>query len=370
MKIKIIYIVSTLGRSGPTNQLFNLIKNLDFNIFYPKIITLSPEPKDSMKKLFEGLGVEIETLGLGRIEGLFKSKKKIEKIVDEFNPHIIHSQGLRPDIITANYLTNYKRVNTLRNFPYDDYIMKYGKFKGKLMAYNHIKAIKKIPINIACSKSLSKMFKERVGLNIDFIQNGVNRDHFRVANNSKILIREKLNLNKQGKYFITVGSLIERKDPLTIIKAFKEVNKAYLIVIGDGPLMSKCKDISSDNVIFIGQTNNVRDYLLASDYFISSSLSEGLPNTVLEAMSCGLPVILSDIDQHREIFEEDTNSGVFFNCKNVNQLIEKICEIETKDYKFMSKRCINLIDNYFDAKIMSKKYQELYKNMVNKNVKI
>lgn len=365
MKIKIIYIVSTLGRSGPTNQLYNIIKNLDINTFYPKILTLSPEPKDTMKKLFEDLGVEIETLGLGRIEGLFRIKKRVKKIVDEFNPHIIHTQGLRPDIIAANYLINYKRVNTLRNFPYDDYVMKFGKYKGSLMAYSHIKAIKKIPINIACSKSLSRMFKERIGLNIDFIQNGVNRDYFRADNNSKTLLREKLNLNKEGKYFITVGSLIERKDPLTIIKAFKEIQKAFLIVIGDGPLMSKCKEISSDNVIFIGQTNKVRDYLCASDYFISSSLSEGLPNTVLEAMSCGLPVILSDIEQHREILENDTSAGLFFNCRNVNQLIEKIEEIETKNYKLMRQRCINLIDNYFNAKIMSKKYQELYKSMVN-----
>ena len=65
---------------------------------------------------------------------------------------------------------------------------------------------------------------------------------------------------------------------------------------------------------------HVQEYLGASNYFISASLAEGLPNSVLEAMACGLPCILSNIPPHVEIHEMNKDSSLMFDIKDVKGL--------------------------------------------------
>ena len=81
--------------------------------------------------------------------------------------------------------------------------------------------------------------------------------------------------------------------------------KAVLLFAGDGPLARACKGLAGGDprIHFLGQISNVQDYLQVADVFVSAALSEGLPNTVLEAMASGLPTVLSDIPAHREILD-------------------------------------------------------------------
>ncbi len=136
-------------------------------------------------------------------------------------------------------------------------------------------------------------------------------------------MKEKLDISAKS-IFISVGHLASGKDPLTIIKAFKRF-------LGDGELKENClNEIGNNtNIKLVGRVDNVHEYLGASDYFISA---EGLPNTVLEAMACGLPCVLSNIPPHEEI---NKNSSILFETKNTEELTSKIKEITTKDYELM-----------------------------------
>ena len=96
------------------------------------------------------------------------------------------------------------------------------------------------------------------------------------------------------------------------------------------------------------------------DYFISASKSEGLPNTVLEALAVGVPVCLSDIDQHIEIIGKYPFSGELFRTNCVNDLRIKIDRLLINDYNKMSNSAIDLVNKKFNYKDMSKKYQDLY----------
>ncbi len=81
---KILYLVSTLQKVGPVNQLSYIIKYLDKTKFEPIILTLSPEPQKSMKEYFlNELDIRVETIGLSKIKGLFFSLNKIENFILE-----------------------------------------------------------------------------------------------------------------------------------------------------------------------------------------------------------------------------------------------------------------------------------------------
>lgn len=362
--IRVAYIVSTLKRSGPTNQLSYIIKYLDKSKFQPIIITLSPEPEDSLLNYFDELGIECISLNLSRIKGIFKGKSELLKILKEKKIDLIHTQGIRADILSSKHLKGYKRISTLRNYPYNDYPMKFGKVKGWLMAINHIEATRKIKNSIACSESIAKIYNEKHSLDISYIQNGVDQTKF-YRDDNKLELRKKLNLPLDKKIYVSVGSLIPRKDPITIIRAFNNMEdneNRKLVFLGNGFLKDNClNEIGKNkNIKLLGNVTNVNEYLQAADYLVSSSKAEGLPNTVIEAMACGLPCILSDIQPHREILNFDCTAGRIFELGNNKDLIEKIDEIENKNYKFISDNSVKLIENNLNAKLMSEKYQKIY----------
>jgi glycosyltransferase involved in cell wall biosynthesis len=360
---KILYIVSTLKRSGPSNQLYNIIRYLDRSKFEPYLITLSPEQKDSRWSDYESLGIQIYSLKMSRLKGFILAKKQIQFLLVKIKPDIIHTQGFRADTLNVKFMNHYVSICTARNYPYYDYTAKYGKIRGNIMAYRHISVLKKL-IVIACSMTIQTQLK-RENITSAVVQNGVDISiYYKIDNKKKYDIRKRLGIIEDAFVFVSVGSIIMRKDMQTIIDAFNDarhMRKVQLILLGDGDQLEYLQSQNKNNLIlFLGNVNNVIEYLQSADVFISSSLAEGLPNTVLEAMSCGLPCLLSDIPSHREI---DKESEWIFQCKDSMRLALLMEEIEKKDIHYLGNLGSQVRKNIelnFSSLKMSELYQDIY----------
>ena len=367
--IKILYLVSTLEKTGPTKQLSYIIKYLDRRNYHPVILTLSPEPSNSFWHFFSNsINVELHSLNLSRLNGLFFAKRMVKEFILENNICIVHSQGIRADNIMSSIGKDvcYK-VMTLRNYPYFDYCINYGKLFGFIMADRHISYLKKADKSFVVSKSVSELIRKKTGCLFDYIRNGIDVDIFNRNIYDKNILRKKFGIPEKVKVFISVGNLSYGKDPLTIIRAFNELDscKYTLIILGDGVLKNECqKAIKNKNRKLIGKVDNVLDYLMASDFFITASLSEGMPNSVMEAMLCGLPCVLSDILPHIEINEINKKSSVLFGVGNHLSLLKSINKILDNDYSIMSEAAQDIVYHYLNAKYMSQKYQDTYSDLL------
>ncbi|MDQ2109557.1 MULTISPECIES: glycosyltransferase [unclassified Vibrio] len=357
---KILYIVSTLKRSGPTNQLFNLIKNLDRSVFEPSVATLSPEPEDSRWNDYEKLGINLYSLNLSRLGGILFAKPKLRNIIDEIKPDIIHTQGIRADSLLSSFSLNIPWLMTSRNYPVDDYPTKFGKLKGSIMVKQHLLAMERCENLVACSKTIQKKLNDH-GLKCFAIQNGVSSLEV-----NKLDVDLYSNLSRP--IFVSVGSLIPRKNMELLISVFSKLpndTRGSLVILGDGPLMDSLKAKNVNGVHLLGNVNNVPDYLAGADYFLSSSLSEGLPNTVLEALSAGLPVILSNIESHLEIACESSSACKTFTLNygeaSLAKLMGQVNELFDEHSVIEAKRIANEV---FSAKSMSQKYQDFYKTLL------
>ena len=360
-KIKILYLVSTLKKCGPINILYGIIKGLDHELFDISILSLSSEKKLSMKIQFENLGCRLINLNNSRLKGALKNKETVNKILSSNQIDIVHSHGLRADMINA-HLKSVCRFTTMHNFPEEDYVLQYGKIKGSIMANKHTKAIARIEHRIACSIYISEKFSRIYNLKSSCIKNGIVTGLFQNNLNHSITdLRKALDLPLNKKIFLVSGSLIKRKEPETILKAFDRFNDddAILMLIGGGKLENKLKSkYKSKRIIFKGVVSNVSDYLHACDYFISASSSEGLPNSVMEAMYAGLPVVLSDIDSHREIV--GPSYPFLFKPSSISGLKEKLSLIAKLDNTSLIKSNSVLIKSNFNAENMAKQYQKKY----------
>ncbi|GHT61932.1 glycosyl transferase [Bacteroidia bacterium] len=310
-----------------------------------------------MWKDFEQLGIEMQSLNLSRI-GLLLAKKKIKNLIKKIQPNIIHTQNIRADNLVASLQMNIPWILTLRGYPFEEFVMNYGVVLGNIMAKVHVKAIRKCKNVVACSKMLAERFKD---LNIDVfpIQNGV-------------IIQNAMNTVDNTIYtkpiFITTGGLL-RKNVAFVIEAFisyidNHNGNGSLIVLGNEHDLCK-KYADNKNVYFCGKVDNIRDFYNISDFYISAALSEGLPNAVLEALSCGVPVLLSDIFSHKEINNEFLDASRIFTLDNErNELIELLNNHRNLFPANVKSIAKEITRKNFSDKAVSIKYQNFYKEML------
>lgn len=368
-----MYVISTLQKAGPTNQLLYLLKFLDKKIFDPIIVTLSPEPSDSSYKRFKELGIKVESLNLSRLKGIFLTEVRLNNLVNKYKPSIIQTHGLRADRVKIQY--KIPKIITLRTA--SPKVARPLRIKPGFIGISlasflhryHLSYVKKCGLVVVCSKSLSDDLYNLYNVKSRYIQNGVDTDKFHpVSKEIKKKVRNELALPIDEKVYISVGSLIPNKNTGEFIDLFKRWDyliNSTLIVLGKGMEHHKYEQSlnNCENVRILGEIQDVEKYLQASDYFVSASKGEGLSNAVLEAMSSGLPCILSNIKSHQEILTSTKQLGVLFN--DDNDLREKITKLNRVNYVNISNNCRFHIQQNFSAHKMSLDYQELYKEILN-----
>jgi len=351
----ILYVVPSLRECGPINQLFEIVKYLDKDA---TIVSLSPEPESSVCQEFENLGVSITVLG--RASNPFYTLRKFKQAVSKYDPSLVHSHGFRPDFLTALAVQNRTTVSTVHNTPHRDYPLEYGRI-GYLIAVFHHAIQYGIDCTVACSNSVQSATpgSDRV------IQNGIDHNLYKSATKNCRDIRSDLGLKEDTTMYISVGRLIERKDPLTLIRGFIESrlsDESVLVLVGDGPLREKCEQESarSNQVHVKGYVESVLPYLQAADFFVSASVAEGLPLSVLEAMGCGLPVYLSDISPHQEILLTAEDGGRIFQKNSPVSFADVLsdpCNPDASDAR-------RAIESHFNSKRMAEDYSLLYDRLL------
>jgi glycosyltransferase involved in cell wall biosynthesis len=366
-----VYLASTLRRAGPTSQLLNIVRYLDPRQFDPVVVTLSPEPAASMLESFSELGVEVKSQSMSRLRAVFHRgwRRDIERLVgarlDDLS--VIHSHGVRSDVISSRHLAPVARVATVRNFPYDDYVMKFGPLLGRWMAWTHLRAFRALPVVVACSSTLSETLREH-GLETTVIRNGVDTSKFRAAlPGERARLRSELGLAADARIGLCVGALTARKDPLIIVEAVRAIDDPALtlVFVGSGNLEASSRRAArgDERIRFVGQIDDVARFLRAADFFVSASRAEGLPNAALEAIACGLRVVLSDIGPHREVLELVPSAGDLFAPGDRQALGAAIGRAASRTAAAAG-LAPESVAEFVGAEQMSRRYQELYLRLV------
>lgn len=357
-KVKIIYIINSLKRGGPVNMLYNLVKYIDKDKFEVIILSMSKCSLDKQKD-FSDLRCNIIEIEKSNI---IKMIKRINKIVGKIKPDIIHSHGGKADIVNTRIKGNYKRYTTVHCVPDEDFIMKEGKLIGKIKSNIFINNIKKIDKPIACSETVSKKILNNRNISIDYIRNGIDlKENINITNE---ISKEDLGIDINQIVLVFCGYLSKRKNVKFIIDAFEKSKRKdlSLLILGDGEefktIYERCKN--NKNIFIVGRVDNPYRYLKCADYFISASISEGLPLAVMEGLSYGLPALLSDIESHQEIKKLSSDTIKLFSNNNVNSLINCLNELSKKEYIYKSENACKLINDTLNAERMCREYEEKY----------
>ena len=357
-KTKIIYLISSLHPSGPTTVLYNLINKLDKKNYKISIFIFSKK-ENSKDNKFRKIVNQVYYFPINKLHHL----KKTLRII---SPDIMHSQGFRADIIHS-LIVNKKSISfaTIHSYyPLDYSLNLFGKTIGPLISYIHIYFLRRITNLVSCSQTLSNEYKKIYNLNMKYVLNGIkaNYDLMRsqTINRESLLI--KYGIPKDAKLYITNSRPVKGKDVTTTINGFLHFNnlninnKYYLLIVGECS-----KDVSnlsrnSHEIVLIGDMlrTNFIELLSFSELYISSSLTEGCPLAVLEAINMGNNILLSNIEAHLEI-KRNYSAVDIFEVNNSMDLCRKMVEINKE------KKCLKLTfpECYTDLR-MAEQYHKLY----------
>lgn len=207
---------------------------------------------------------------------------------------------------------------------------------------------------------------------LEVLYNGVDTQRFNVnqllSQNAEEISKD-LCLNEFQAVFVSVAQLRVEKGHKDIIDAAaqaKKLGRNYAFVfVGKGSesyenelkRYAQRKDVVN-NIKFIGQVADPRPYLICSDAFVLASETETFSNAALEAMSLGLPAILSDVGGAGEMVENGFN-GFLFEKNEEGSLFSALEAYVASDSKLLSKNAISRIKSNFTFEKMVENYIKL-----------
>lgn len=240
---------------------------------------------------------------------------------------------------------------------------KWGKFASAYIMLGEKMAVKYADEIIVLSQGVKDYFKETYGRETKFIPNGVNKPTVAKAD----LIESKFGLNKD-EYILFLGRIVPEKGIRYLIEAFKEVKTDKKLVIAGGSsdtneFMDEIKELSKDDdrIIFTGFVQGqLLDELYSNAYvYTLPSDLEGMPLSLLEAMSYGNCCLVSDIAECADVVED---KAVIFKKSNVPDLKDKLqllCDDEELVKKYKSGTA-DYICNKYNWDDVVEKTLELY----------
>ena len=235
------------------------------------------------------------------------------------------------------------------------------KFQGWLFRKN----VQPITISNICQQSYIDFYKQD---NAICITNG--RAKLETTNESTT-VKKEIEAYKQGKtlpVFIHVARFAEQKNQKLLFDAFTKLHndgkEFLLVVIGAGFDNSPYMHLNeTDYIKILGAKQNVGDYLACADYFILSSLYEGLPLSLLEAMSMGCVPISTPAGGVVDVIRDGEN-GLLCPTFETDDFYNTIAKVFNNDFTINKEQIVKDYEENYTMEVCVSKYYNVYKTIL------
>ncbi|MDO5509777.1 MAG: glycosyltransferase [Weeksellaceae bacterium] len=326
-KIKILHIQETIGSGGVERRRLSMAKHLDKMLFDQRFICTIE--KGNIPDEIRAQGFQVTSIGKMKSPLHWKQHRKIQKIIDEFNPDIIH--GAVFEGVTLAALNGWlKKVPIIiieeTSFPIN------RTWKGNLLVKLFSRLSTKV---IGVSEAVSEEYlKQKLGLaekKVILINNGVAAQ--RVVSSEELqAVRDKYQITPEAFVIGSVGRMLDdsNKRFSDLIKAFASFSQdkpnARLLLIGEGPEKKNYETLSKQlgiekKVIFTGYQSDVAIFYQLMDVFAIASLHESFGLVLAEAMLNKLPVIAAKVGGMKYIVD-DGKTGLLVAPGNTNAILD------------------------------------------------
>ena len=374
-RLRVLHVIPRLGLGGTEKGVLKVMRGLDESGFTHKICAVRGiDPEFAKRESLESKAYSADSSRNGFQFPLFRLKK----IMEEFRPHIVHSRNFGAlEAVPAARLAHVPVVIHSEH-GYELEILQGLPLRRRVLCrcfYGMADAVFTVTDDLRryhATQSWLPASRFRV------LYNGVDTEKFTPNSLSAVHVRTELGI-PDGRFLIgSVGRLVAIKDHKTLLRAAETLLlqglDVHILLVGAGPELPNLQKYVANSrslagrVTFSGATDRVSELLNAMDTFVLPSICEGMSNTILEAMACGVPVIVSLTGGNPELVEEG-RSGYLFppgNVENLSGLLRRLTESSGTRHEFGAAGRRRAVEHFSLAGMMQR-YQKIYTELAPRN---
>lgn len=294
--------------------------------------------------------------------------QEMYKIVKAFSPHIIHSHRYKENLLAwlvTRVLPNIQLIATQHGMP-ETTGEKFGckdRLRSALFFYLLSFGFRK---TIAVSHEMENLLNGKYGFSdkkLETIHNGILLPPIVGKQKSDILY-----IGSAGRLFPVKGYDFFVKVAAKIVSMYDQVQ---FVIAGEGPEQQRLERLISeyglcDRLILLGHVNDTDGFYKSLDVYVNTSVHEGIPISVLEAMGHGLPLIVPHVGGFPEIVV-DGECGYLVAERDVTLFAKKILNlVDFERRKKMGISARKRVEQLFSQKVMAEKYYQLYDKLLSR----
>jgi sugar transferase (PEP-CTERM/EpsH1 system associated) len=363
-----MHIVNYLRRGGMEFGILKLMTGLGDEYFEHRLCTTRTFDSEFVQAY--ALSNLLSVAGTAR-EGLQFPLFRLRSIFRQFRPHVVHTRNWGAiEAIPAARLAGVPviihsehgyEVENLAGLPRRQRVF-------RRIAYGMTDFVFAVTRELRDYHAQQAFVKpERIGV----IYNGVDTQHFSSNSESRNRVRREFGISDDCFVTGSVGRMVPIKGYPEFLRAAEQLLcrgiNLHVLLVGKGPDMEsiqrqvKGSPLLARNVTLTGASDRVAEILNAMDVFVLPSLGEGMSNTLLEAMACGLPVVVSRAGGNPEVVE-DQKSGWFFTPSDVRNLADQLERLaaNTETRRQLGLNARERVVQLFSLGGMMQRYRSLY----------
>jgi sugar transferase (PEP-CTERM/EpsH1 system associated) len=332
-RLRVLHVLSTVGMGGTEHGVFKIIKGLGEAEFEHEICAVRGIDENFVRKT--NVLVKMSSVG-SATPGFEFPLFSLIHLMQKYRPHIVHTRnfGALEAIPAARIARVPVTIHSEHGY--------------------EVESIKGLPLRrrIACkafyalanqvftvTDELRDYHSRQSWLSpnrFQVIPNGVNTDMFRPCKERSNALKLELGIPSNRSIIGSIGRIVPIKDHKTLLQAaetlIRQGKDVHVLLIGSGPELSRLRARAAGSLelagrtLFLGASDRVPELLNLLDVFVLPSISEGMSNTILEAMATGLPLVVTRAGGNPELFE-DGSVGCLFNPGDVNALVNLLSRL-------------------------------------------
>ncbi|MCG6137595.1 MAG: glycosyltransferase family 4 protein [Nostoc sp. LLA-1] len=295
-----------------------------------------------------------------------------------FASDFMHFHRLEPTLTALNWtgektLFIHNDIHAQMQTTGDKKAMMWRRFPAAYFALESL-LVRQFSQILSCNSNSAELYRQRypsMSDRIAYIKNSFDNEMFyplthqeREAQRHKLALR--LGLVPETRFILFAGRLHPQKDPLLLVRAFAALNEphTHLLIAGDGELATKIRtEIGilrlAERVTMLGAVNQTELSQLhrLCNVFVLTSVYEGLPLVVLEALASGTPVVTTRTGETPKLLTDD--SGIVCNQRTPESIADSIRQVLLHPENYPSVSCVRTASPYAASSVISNIYREM-----------
>jgi sugar transferase (PEP-CTERM/EpsH1 system associated) len=372
----VMHVLYRFDMGGLENGVVNLLNNMSTDAYRHVVVSITDVT--DFRRRVQRDDVEFISLKKPPGHGIWMYGQ-VFRLIRRMRPSIVHTRNLAAlEFVVPAWLARVPvRIHGEHGRDVED-------ARGTSAKYRWLRRVYMPFVSHYCalSRDLADYLVDVVGVpqrRVTQVYNGVDATRFRPAPEPVQVVDCKFS-SRQHFVLGSVGRMQHIKDPVLLARAFVRAIEMHpplrerlrIVMVGDGPLRQACAETFeaaglSPCAWLPGERNDVSDIMRSLSCFVLPSLAEGISNTILEAMACGLPVIATDVGGNADLVTHG-ETGVIVPSSDVHAMATAIVELATDPARAtrMGRAGRIKAEQHFSLVSMVATYQRLYDDQLNR----